>query len=99
MNRSRMLRAATAAVLALSLNVGAVMAQTSGGGSGSSGGSGTSSGSSDMNNGGTTTTTTEQRRGFDAGWLGLIGLFGLLGRKRRAADEPYRRQETRGAHA
>ena len=28
------------------------------------------------------TTHTDDRRGFDWGWLGLIGLAGLLGRRR-----------------
>jgi len=84
MIRSTMLRAVTAAALALALNYGAVMAQTS----------------TTSNDNGTTTTRTEQRRGFDAGWLGLIGLFGLLGARRRShVEDPYRRTETRGAHA
>lgn len=38
----------------------------------------------------TTTTTVREDRGFDWGWLGLLGLAGLLGRNR----QPEVRQTT-----
>jgi MYXO-CTERM domain-containing protein len=44
-----------------------------------------------------TNRTTESGGRFDWGWLGLLGLFGLLGRRRTVMEEPrgmYERRET-----
>jgi MYXO-CTERM domain-containing protein len=41
--------------------------------------------------------TAEPAGRFDWGWLGLLGLFGLLGKRRSAIQEPrgtYERRET-----
>lgn len=41
------------------------------------------------------TTPTPERRGFDWGWLGLLGLFGLAGRRRGVATGAYDQTTTR----
>jgi len=44
---------------------------------------------------GTMPADTEDDNGFDAGWLGLVGLAGLLGLKRRDRDEVKRGEVNR----